>query len=59
MGCVLIVAFVFFFPAAIASAVIWPNQTANQFVGRALLIGGGFAVLVVAVGVSLVFRGRR
>jgi uncharacterized membrane protein len=59
LGCLWLVALVLFLPAGIVAAAIWPNQTANQFVGRTLLIGGGFAVAVVAVGVTLALSRQR
>ncbi len=39
-------------PAGYIAAAIWPDQTANQFVGRTFLIGLGLAAAVLVIGVG-------
>ena len=39
-------------PAGFIAAAIWPDQTANQFVGRTFLIGLGLAAAVLVIGVA-------
>ncbi|GAA3632583.1 hypothetical protein [Microlunatus ginsengisoli] len=58
LGCLWLGSMIFIFiPAAVIAAVIWPQMTANQFVGRTLLIGVGLiaAALVTAIAI---FRRR-
>ena len=50
LGCLWLVALVLFVPAGFVTAAIWPDITANQFVGRTLLIGGACALALLALG---------
>jgi hypothetical protein len=52
LGCLWLVAIIFFVPAGYIATAIWPDQTANQFVGRTFLIGLGMAAAVLVIGVA-------
>jgi hypothetical protein len=59
LGCLWLVAVVLFLPAGFITAAIWPDITANQFVGRTLLIGGGLAVIVIVFGGAVAINRHR
>lgn len=57
LGCLWLGLMIFvFIPAAVIAAIIWPEMTANQFVGRTLLIGIGLIVAAVVVVIGMIRR---
>ncbi|GAA3630805.1 hypothetical protein [Microlunatus ginsengisoli] len=50
LGCLWGLAVILFVPAGFVTAAVWPDITANQFVGRTLLIGAGCGLAVLLFG---------